>query len=185
MNTQTGWLTVGDYSSSSTTAGLYKSSDGGHTWTRQNLPTFANPAKPTTITLAPTFFSAVDGILPVQYYNGTDSAGIVLYTTSNGGASWQVASVLPIAIAGTLEATRIDFLDINHGWIIDGAATTPYMTSDGGHTWSKHGGFKGLQSVSFASSRLGWAQDNNSCSLQLSTQDGGQSWNAYRYTITA
>lgn len=184
MDTQTGWLTIGDYSTISATAGLYKSSDGGHTWTRQNLPTFANPTKPTLMPLAPTFFSANDGILPIQYSN-TSSTGIVLYDTHNAGASWQVASILPITIAGALDAAQVDFLDASHGWIIDGTTTTLYMTSDGGHTWSKHSGFQGLQSVNFASIRQGWAQDSNSCSLLLSTQDGGQSWNPYSYAITA
>lgn len=79
--------------------------------------------------------------------------------------------------------------DARQGWALsmDDQATISGIvrTTDGGRTWSKHGGFKGLQSVSFASIRSGVAQDSNSCSLQLSTQDGGQSWSSYHYSITA
>jgi len=185
LSAQVGWLTIGDYSASVPAAGLYKTTDGGHSWHKQSLTAPSGPDNSTAITMAPIFSDASYGILPVQYYNDTSSVGIILYISHNAGASWQIASTLPIAITGTLSPANIGFLDAHHGWIIDGYASTLYLTSDGGQHWSKHAGFNGLQAVSFASTRLGWAEDNNSCSLLLSTTNGGQSWSAYHYTITS
>jgi photosystem II stability/assembly factor-like uncharacterized protein len=181
LNAQVGWLTVGPYVSD----GFYKTSDGGHTWGKQSLPAFSNPTKPIALPLAPAFFDANNGILAVQYYNGTSSEGIVFYATRNAGVSWQVVSVLPITITGALSPATIDFLDTDYGWIIDGSYSTLYRTSDGGRHWSKHASFNGLQAVSFASSQLGWAEDSNSCSLLLTTADGGQTWNSYHYMIVS
>lgn len=181
LNAQVGWLTVGPFVSD----GFYKTSDGGHTWAKQSLPAFSNPAQPIAFPLAPAFFGANNGILAAQYYNGDNSAGIVFYATQNAGISWQVASVLPITVTGTLSPSTIDFLDADHGWIIDGFYSTLYKTSDGGQHWSKRAGFNGLQAVSFASSQLGWAEDSNSCSLLLSTTNGGQNWSSYHYTMVA
>ena len=180
LNERVGWLTIGPFVSD----GFYKTSDGGHTWAKQSLPAFSNPSKPVALPIAPVFFSATSGMLAVQYYNGTSSAGIVFYTTQNAGVNWQVASVLPISIAGMLSPATIDFLDADHGWIIDGSYATLYRTSDGGRHWNKHAGFNGLQVVNFASPQLGWAEDGNSCSLLLSTTDGGQTWSSYHYTIS-
>ncbi len=179
LNAQTGWLAVGDYSSLTSMAGLYRTLDGGHTWTKQSVPIPAGLATATAMTMAPTFFDASHGILPVQYYNGASSQGTIVYRTNNGGASWQVISLLHFLFSA------FDFLDTNHGWITDSTGTILSITIDGGQHWTQHTGFKNLLSISFPSTRLGWGEDSNTCSLLLQTSDGGQSWSDYQYSIVA
>lgn len=179
LNAQTGWLAVGDYSTLTSMAGLYKTLDGGHTWTKQSVPIPAGLATATAMTTAPTFFDASHGIVPVQYYNGASSQGTIVYRTNDGGASWQVISLFHFLVSTS------DFLDINHGWITDSTGTILSITTNGGQHWTKHTGFKDLLSISFPSTQLGWGEDSNTCSLLLQTSDGGQSWSNYQYSIVA
>ena len=75
-------------------------------------------------------------------------------------------------------ASTVDFLDLNHGWVADGTGTILYMTSDGGQSWTKitpGGNFKSITQLDFVSTKVGFAigyTDSGSPFL-LKTTDGG------------
>lgn len=185
LNASTGWVT--SYGDNNQPVQLYKTVDGGQTWQRQTLQLPAQIAPNPVSILAPSFFNASNGILPVLYYNSGNDRGIDIYITHDGGAHWQ--STTPLAsnvyASGTIEQTieTIDFIDVNHGWIVDANGTTLYATSDGGQHWTTSIKFNTISSVSFVSTSTAWAIGSNSCSALLTTHDGGQTWSGINYTI--
>lgn len=185
LNAATGWLT--SYGAASQPVQLYKTVDGGQTWQRQLLQLPAHIAPNPVSILAPIFFNASDGILPVLYYNSGNDGGFDIYVTHDGGAHWQSTTpqTANIYASGTIEQTSetIDFIDANHGWIVDANGTTLYATSDGGQRWSTHVKFNTISSVSFVSTSTAWAIGSNSCSSLLTTKDGDQTWSGISYTI--
>ena len=82
------------------------------------------------------FFNASDGILPILYYNSGNDRGVDIYVTHDGGMHWQSTTPLSsnVYASSTIEQTveTIDFIDANHGWIVDANGTTLYATTDGG-----------------------------------------------------
>jgi photosystem II stability/assembly factor-like uncharacterized protein len=168
LNTTTGWVT-GNVTLNNL-AWLYITHDGGQSWFQQTLPMPSGvPAAQLSI-LAPTFFSATDGVLPVRFSDliTGKSVATVIYTTHDGGTTWQATIPVPIA----LEASS--FLDGQQGWITDGSSL--YGTSDGGQHWTKRipgGSFTNVTQLDFVSSTLGWALNGQGL---LKTIDGGQTW---------
>ena len=180
LDTVTGWVT--GTVTLSNVAWLYVTHDGGSTWGQQSLlmPS-AVPSARLTI-LAPTFFSATDGILPVIFSNfSTDSAiATAIYSTHDGGKTWQ--STAPLMATLPL----LSFADMQHGWATDG--TILYTTSDGGNHWQKlspNVSFKHIAQLDFVSDTVGWAissSTSNTSSL-LKTSDGGRTWTPFSSTI--
>jgi photosystem II stability/assembly factor-like uncharacterized protein len=60
------------------------------------------------------------------------SDGHQLFATINGGRDWDYVGILP-APANPSHNIHIDFVDSEHGWLLDGDAL--FSTEDGGHTW--------------------------------------------------
>ncbi len=181
LNTSTGWITGTVVAVD--LAWLYATHDGGSTWHQQTLHLPPEVPSGQLLIMSPTFFSAMDGILPVTFSDVATGRGIAtdIYATHDGGMTWQ--STTPIfAALGT-----IDFLDMQHGWATNG--TMLYSTSDRGQHWTKLSpstSFTQVTYLNFVSSTIGWAisrQDNNSSSL-LKTSDGGQTWTPISSTIS-
>jgi photosystem II stability/assembly factor-like uncharacterized protein len=156
-------------------AWLYVTHDGGSTWQQQALPMPPGLPSARLSVLSPTFFSPTDGILPVIFSHvTTDSAtATVIYTTHNGGRTWQSTSRVPAALP------LLSFADMQHGWATDGK--TLYSTGDGGTHWLKlslTAGFKNITQLDFATATVGWAISSTTppASSLLKTIDGGQSW---------
>ena len=174
LDASTGWVTGTVFLSD--LAWLYVTHDGGSTWQPQSL--LMPPGVPSArlSILSPTFFSTADGVLPVIFSNATTDTAIatVVYTTHDGGRSWQ--STAPLAAALPL----LSFAEMQHGWATDG--TVLYSTGDGGQHWIKlspSANFKKIAQIDFISATVGWAiapATSNSFSSLLKTVDGGLTW---------
>ena len=130
--------------------GIYKSADGGETWTRAGLP---NSERVARIVVSPangdTVYAAVPGAL------WSDSTDRGLYKTADGGKNWKI--VLKGANASTgASALALDPTDPNimfaamwdfrrKGWTFRSGGDGPnapsgsglFRTSDGGTTWTE------------------------------------------------
>lgn len=153
---------------------LYATHDAGQTW--QEVPAFQPPPSlppfQTRWPFAPTFFTPVDGILPIDY----NPAGIVIYVTHDGGANWTATS--PVNAFGIGVFTG-NFVDMRHGWTTDGRFL--YATSDSGQTWTTivpDVSLAHILQLEFVSATTGWvilAPDTGPTQV-LQTTDGGQTW---------
>jgi photosystem II stability/assembly factor-like uncharacterized protein len=180
LDTLTGWVT--GTVTLPNLAWLYVTHDGGSTWQQQVLlmPPGLPPAR--LAVLAPSFFSAADGILPVIFSDiSTDSAiATALYTTHDGGKTWR--STVPVPAALPL----LSFADMQHGWATDG--TVLYSTSTGGNRWMElfpNASFKSITQLDFISDKAGWAISSpaSTSSTLLKTVDGGRTWTTSPPTI--
>jgi photosystem II stability/assembly factor-like uncharacterized protein len=179
------------------------STDGGATWTRQQLPAAAAPS-------SVAFADARRGWILDEYANR-------VYATADGGTHWRAAYSAPagvflrdLAASGprscwavgyrdhpqsgfvvhTTDGGRhwraqdgvsrqqllgVSFPDASRGWAV-GAAGTVMTTIDGGLTWTKQdsGGRYQLVRVSFSDAEHGWALTGRR--RLLATVDGGKSW---------
>jgi photosystem II stability/assembly factor-like uncharacterized protein len=96
---------------------VYKTTDGGLTWTQ--------PISDGAFMVAVDFPDALHGYIATLHSS-------YRYTT-DGGASWQSGNYPPYFMTPTV--SDIDFIDANNGWVVgwDGFVT---HTSDGGATWA-------------------------------------------------
>jgi photosystem II stability/assembly factor-like uncharacterized protein len=151
---------------------LYTTEDGGTTWKQQTLPLLPGVPKTQYVLSPPTFFDAQHGLLQANYFTTASTAEIVLYTTQDGGQTWQANGMTPNA------AQVVDALDLQHLWATDGA--TLYTSSDSGQHWSTlttNATYKNVGMLGFLSPQLGFALSaTDSGSFVLKTLDGGQTW---------
>ncbi|MCA1554499.1 MAG: hypothetical protein LC737_08985, partial [Chloroflexi bacterium] len=83
-NAELGWTAGGAAGDA-----LYRTQDGGQTWTAQRVT--ASSLEQRQSAHRPTFDNARDGVLPVVVSDERGTA-VELYTTRDGGQSWQLAS---------------------------------------------------------------------------------------------
>ncbi|WP_373511061.1 YCF48-related protein [Persicitalea sp.] len=137
---------------SSFPASIYKSTDGGNTWTAKY--NFANGTSPRI-----QFVSSSVGWV----FNASEE----IYRTTDGGNTW-TASATGIFLGDLF------FVDALHGWV-SGANGQAARTTDGGITWTPMNvGTNFIQTLYFKNQNEGW-------SLGLTTRkttDGGVTWTA-------
>lgn len=115
LNSNTGW----DIAES----GLYQTTNGGVTWTKNAAFTFTTPGAPAIVQ----FVDAANGF--VSTTNG-------LYKTSNGGTSWTKIVAADALRAGvTVGYPDIHFFNASSGYYIGAHAV--YRTDDGGNSWTR------------------------------------------------
>jgi photosystem II stability/assembly factor-like uncharacterized protein len=165
---------------------LFVTHDGGSTWQAQKFPLPSTKVS-NVATLPPTFVSERDGVLPVLLFGSGDERTFDLYTTRDGGATWNGTAPLKTSVytAGGIGAvaTTMKFVDMNTGWFVaeDGGQHQVYMTTDGGQHWAKLAvglGFTNITTFSLLSGTIGWvidAPDKRSSRL-LKTVDSGHTW---------
>jgi len=181
--------------------GTRRTVDGGAHWAK-----VAPPAPPYRSTGYGEFF------LDAMHAWVVDTAGtktqcadhVVIYATSDGGATWQQLSSLPVpeisdadSLAGTW-GVGVEFVDPQDGWLvaqahhftISTAETAPvFRTTDGGRTWNlfaanaswSTGDCAATGLPTFTSPTSGWIASMCSGTLRSSwnllvTQDGGETW---------
>jgi len=162
---------------------IYKTEDGGATWTIQ----FTN-------LLASAFYDCFAFWTPERGITHSDSVnGVFPDIRTNDGTTWySIANNMPPALAGeasfSSSGTCITTQGQNNAWITTGGSTVARIlaTRDGGDTWNAYdtplvssasaGGF----SVAFRDSMngiLGGGDLSNNSSAETATSsDGGQTW---------
>ncbi len=168
LNAMSGWM-AGSVPVNGSTL-LYRTNDGGTTWSPQSLELSADEQSALLSITQPVFFSPTEGILPVSANTGS-STQLTFYVTQNGGTSWQRTTAVM--------ATVWDVLDSKHGWASDGTHLS--ATSDGGQHWMQLSSPQSLHSLShldFVSSDMGWAIGSVQTAgpSLLKTTDGGRTW---------
>jgi photosystem II stability/assembly factor-like uncharacterized protein len=151
---------------------LYKTSDGGQTWTPQTIPTA--PGMQNTevaVDIGPIFPKTSDGILPIRFTGETLRTGF--YTSHDGGVSWEFVTFMPGAGA-------VDFVSPSDGFFWTGDQF--FVTADGAQTWTSINPnvlfgdtFAGMD---FVNMRTGWVwtYDQTGQSGLYKTTDGGATW---------
>jgi photosystem II stability/assembly factor-like uncharacterized protein len=157
---------------------LYQTQDGGATWRPAPLALPATlaqyPWNYVAGVLSPTFFSAQEGVLPVDV-GSRPAGGVVLsvvYVTHDGGATWNATTPISTVTGAT------SLSDPFHWWIASEAVTgdSLFTTVDGGQHWLSlipGAPFTHVSVLSFISSVQGWAIGGPGL---LRTSDGGRTW---------
>lgn len=115
-------------------------------------------------------------VLNNAYQDPRGYAQNFLYTTTDGGRSWQLGPLLPN------NAYSVYFLDVAHAWTLDAKANSLLFSGDGGLHWSSAGTIPTnsnavVMDFQFVTSQVGWALGADSRGLPiLKTVDGGKTW---------
>ncbi|HET9623899.1 MAG TPA: hypothetical protein VFP84_21150 [Kofleriaceae bacterium] len=196
VGTGEGWtrnsVSIGD--------GIYKSTDGGDTWTHMGLP---QSERITKIAIDPRAPSTVYACVPGKLWSDSNDRG--LYKTTDGGKSWALVLHGPNPSTGCSGIT-IDPRNANHliaglwdfrrkGWTFRSGGDGPdaasgsglFSSIDGGKTWRSLATAKGLPAgpwgrveVVFAPSdaRVVYALVESKSSALYRSGDGGATWEA-------
>jgi photosystem II stability/assembly factor-like uncharacterized protein len=177
LNASTGWIP------GSCGAGggyfFYVTRDGGRNWAAVALrtPTASTSTCDCGIESL-RFWDNQHGALVLNdaYQDARGYAQNFLYTTTDGGRSWQLGPLLPA------NAFSVYFLDAAHGWTLDAKANNLLFSGDGGLHWSTAGTIPSnsngvVMDFQFVTPQVGWALGADSRGLPiLKTVDGGQTW---------
>ena len=181
-----GWLLLtSDPALGSMRKSIFRSSDGGRSWTSVAR---AATEKPLPEREYVTGIAAFDGerAWVGRYYRTEESA--FLYETADGGKRWsQLSLPYPQDVPHGFWANTFPPLlfgpDRQRGVLVAGfpgiaGATTIYRTSDGGRTWELGTGVTALslRDYSFADADNGWLLQQGGARL-FDTADGGRTWN--------
>jgi photosystem II stability/assembly factor-like uncharacterized protein len=158
--------------------GLYRSSDAGRTWIKQQMTAPASLGAFTATTHPPFIFrdNSVDAILAVDFATpGLEESTRVFYMTHDTGATWAEAGAIPTGAAFT-------FINPQTGWAWGGHNL--YFTADAAQTWtllpvafSKN---ERASCLNFINEKNGWlitVDQKNRVHLYRS-YDGGNTWTA-------
>ena len=152
---------------------LFHTTSGGWTWSRE--------AADTDFTFnSVSFVSAKEGWAGGAYDWDAQSA---LMHTTDGGATWQF---VPTGNdVWEYDITKVQFLDAQHGWILQDYAGQMARTTDGGATWQvlDTKGLTGTTDFTFFDAQHGWlvgewSQDWDGTPIGKTayTTDGGVTW---------
>jgi len=152
---------------------LYASSDGGHTWGKQNVSLPAGYETSMTEVMPVKFVNAKDGILPVSLMK--DSFMLDFYVTHDAGQTW--SSTTPVT-----GNNRYSILSQEDILVWDGG-TYLHISHDGGLTWNEIttnvNVTDTLMKFDFVDALTGWmlTGDANDHHTFYKTLDGGATWN--------
>ena len=172
LDMQTAWVSGVTYSSG--TAYLYRTDDGGHTWSLVNLEV---PAGAENFELSidkdqMQFISARDGFLVVRLAG--DSTQTAVYVTHDGGTTWTLTPTL-IPSAG-----ESNFLSAREAVIYNGEQF--YVTRDAAQTWTSVSPNivfgDSFVTMDFVDLATGWivTLDPSKHRSLYRTNDGGTTW---------
>jgi len=157
--------------------GVYKTTDAGNTWTRQNA--YNNSLYGPAYIY---FFDSQNGVV-------VGDPNLETYTTSNGGSTWNPVT-MPPALSGELTwlgASKITAIG-NTAWFGTGG-TRVFKSTDKGHSWNvvlteppnwvAHIAFQDT-SIGIIALRQGGDNTNH---IFRKTTDGGASWNVLTNSV--
>ncbi len=182
IDANTAWLAAYP-NAAGQTGGIWKTTNGGTTWTRQNTATYNNANSFTNVLH---FWDANNGFCQGDPINGD----FELYTTTNGGTTWTPvpAGNIPNPLAGEWGYTRQIEAVGNSVWFTTNKGRI-YHSTDKGLTWSvaqspiaDFGSATVSGSISFTDINNGLLIDNNANVYK--TTDGGATWTQLTTTGT-
>ena len=173
---------------------LFRTTDGGISWQKMSL---APPARYRSFQVKyglPRFFGA-SGVVPAKLTSkNSSSTRVVIFTTSNGGRSWD-ARLAPNDPNAALQTGKVPLFpfsaaDSRHWALYIGPKL--YTSANSGHSWtpiSPSPNSTGVLAVTFVSAANGWALlTTDTCAASdtstvnciypalWSTSDGGWTW---------
>ena len=162
---------------------LYRTTDGGRSWSRAAICSAVPVNGVATTCQTPSFFGTRDGVVPALVVDRqTKRYSMVMYTTGNGGRSWQPHRV-PLGKGLTSyvrHAELVPFSAPNAHDLFVFVRPYLYTSIDGGDTWSRTSLVKlqGVDSIDFASSTYGWLNAGLGSGQELFdyTTDAGRTW---------
>lgn len=152
---------------------LYASSDGGHSWSKQNLTLPAGFETAMTEVGVAQFFSGTDGVLPVRLMAG--NTGFDFYNTHDSGVSW--SSTSPLISNG-----QYSVVSMNEIFVWDGGEKLN-TSHDGGLTWNPVATninvMDIMMKIDFVDAQTGWVLTGDAANHHTlyQTVDGGATWN--------
>lgn len=171
-NAKTGWITV-DYRDGK--YGLYRTDDGGHTWSLQDLPLPSGASGAAELMIEPPFLFEGAGlpriVLAVQSWRKGGGYSWAFLVSEDAGNSWRQ---VPGALETDGASPQAGFIDPLHGWVASSKALC--VTDDGAENWSKRAVPPGTQQVQFVSPDVGWALTSGKEEAVFRTSDGGLTW---------
>ncbi len=183
VNGTTAW--VGAVSPTAGMGGVWKTSNGGTTWTQQNATAYTNPSSFFNVVH---FFNANVGITQGDPITATD---FEVYRTTDGGATWAAVppANMPNIISGEYGYNGGNVAAGNSFWFVTNLGKL-YRTTDMGVTWTK----LNTPITDFAGASVGgtvlFSDDNNGILLgrngsgasatytMYTTSNGGATWSA-------
>ncbi len=158
--------------------GIFRTSDGGSTWTRQDSAKFMGP------TGFPNFvhmFSSTRGFCVGDPNPNTgNGAGFEIYTTTNGGANWVRTPVTQIPLHQSGEYAYTDVYAVNGNsdiWFGTNKGRV-FKSTDGGLNWTvSNSGYQLVQAISMKDASYGIIKDSIGIGTNIKkTTDGGVTW---------
>jgi photosystem II stability/assembly factor-like uncharacterized protein len=163
-----GWLTSGR---------LFRTLDGGKTWTRQALPA-PKGFKGKLLALSRMSFFGRQGEVVGEYYDRKRDL-LAYYRTSDTGAHWRLVSTVPGAGAYVFPQFTLSALSASTVWLFtSGVKPVANVTTDGGRHWSRHPLAQRLFAPVALSARVAAASDFHG--VPYITRDGGRTWRPLR-----
>jgi photosystem II stability/assembly factor-like uncharacterized protein len=168
---------------------VYRTRNGGHTWSRVSLPAPTRYRGQPVTAGTPHFFGSRIGVIPVRFRDRSRAQHVVVYATSNGGATWTPRPAPATADLrgeswGFPEALPFSAATPNDWFLIVGPSV--YATHDGGRNWSSIRTVAPrpprTSDVVFTSPTTGWAifalyeTGPRAGSTLAMTTDGGRHW---------
>lgn len=171
LNAGTGWAT-GDCAGGSPF--FYVTHDGGRTWAKQALVGPSNLALSAGSALTPPDFLA-DGS---GHFTLMANATEVVYTTSDGGATWTAHS---LPTGGPGQSPVVAFSSLLDGWVVSADGATIYRSQDGGGQWSSFHPAPALTQLQSldpvdAAHAVAIVNPSGNQDVLLVTTDGGRTW---------
>lgn len=156
--------------------GVWKTIDGGLTWTKQTTALFNNAIDSYTSFVH--FWDASNGVTGGDTENGT----FEIYTTSNGGNNWNrvIGANIPSSLVGEMGYVGVTSVVGNIFWFGTSAGRI-FKSIDKGLSWTvtqtPSTDFNlGLDRFTFSDANNGLFMDHNNTTTLYKTTDGGNNW---------